>query len=133
MDDVHLLADRDAWAAAQFGAAELGDRRRTRRLVTVAAQAAGNSSGSIPQQAGRWADAKAAYRLFDTQEVTHAAVCQPHFDWTRRRAGDLPMVFMVQDVMAASFTSHRACKGLGPVGTQDGPTGLHQRGAGSVV
>ena len=126
MDDVHLLADREEWAVCQFGTAELGDRRRTRRLVKVAAQAAGNSCGSIPQQAGRWADAKAAYRLFDTEEVTHAAVCQPHFDWTRQRAGELPMVFLVQDVMTAAFTSHHACRGLGPVGTQDGPTGLHQ-------
>ena len=54
------LGERSAWAAAQFDAADLGDRRRTRRLVRLATQMAGNSNGSIPQQTGHAADRKAA-------------------------------------------------------------------------
>jgi len=127
MDGTSLLAERDEWAAAQFGAAELGDTRRTRRSVAFAARAAGDSSGSIPAQSGSWADAKAVCRLFAVPGVTHAAVCQPHFEWTREVAGKFPMVFLVQDIMVAKFTSHRACKGLGPIGTDGtGLTGLHQ-------
>ena len=51
-EGVVTLARRQVWAQQQFGAAQLGDARRTRRLVKLAAQMAGNSSGSIPQQAG---------------------------------------------------------------------------------
>jgi hypothetical protein len=83
MDGTCALADRWRWAEDQFGSADLGDRRRTQRLVKVAAQMAGNSSGTIPQQTGTVADMKAAYRLFSERDVTHEAICRPHFQQTR--------------------------------------------------
>ena len=127
MDGALCLADREQWAFSEFGAADLGDRRRTRRLVKLATLMAGNSSGSIPQQTQTWAETKAAYRLFDADGVTHTAVCQTHFDQTRLAAGQVPMVFLVQDTMVLNFTSHTACTGLGPIGTDQGLMGLHQQ------
>ena len=123
---VQVLADRDEWASSQFADADLGDRRRTKRLVRLATQVAGNSSGSIPQQTGGGADMKAAYRLFAEPEVTHAAICQPHFELTRQLASRIPMVFLVQDTMVLNYTSHAACVGLGPIG-EGGFVGLHQQ------
>lgn len=127
MEGTLALADRQAWAESQFAAAELGDVRRTKRLVRLAATIAGNSSGSIPQQTGCSAAMKAAYRLFDTDEVTHAAVCQPHFELTHQQASKLPLVFLVQDTMVLNFTTHPSCQGLGPIGEGDGLRGLHQQ------
>jgi len=127
MEGMRALADRDEWAASQFAAADLGDRRRTKRLVRLAAMMAGNSSGSIPQQTGGGADMKAAYRLFAAEDVTHATICQPHFAQSRRAAGQIPMVFLVQDTMVLNFTSHAACAGLGPIGEGKGLMGLHQQ------
>ncbi len=75
MDGQVRLADRTRWAREEFEAADLGDVRRTRRLMKVAEQMAGNSSGSISQQTERLADMKAAYRLFAQEVVTHEAVC----------------------------------------------------------
>jgi hypothetical protein len=115
------------WATAQFAGADLGDKRRSRRLVRVAAAAAAGSSGSLPQQTGGGADLKAAYRLFDAEEVTHAAVCATHFELTRRVAEDHPMVFLVQDTTELNFTTHKACKGLAPIGQGNGLRGLHQQ------
>ncbi|MCC6581122.1 MAG: transposase [Phycisphaeraceae bacterium] len=127
MEDTLALADREQWAQSQFAAADLGDRRRTRRLVKLAARMAGNTSGSIPQQTGGGADMKAAYRLFDAEGVTHAAVCQPQFDQTRAAAGGIPMVFLLQDTTVLNFTTHRVCRGLGPMGEGGSLRGLHQR------
>lgn len=127
MEGTLALADRQAWAESQFAAAELGDVRRTKRLVRLAATIAGNSSGSIPQQTGCSAAMKAAYRLFDTDGVTHAAVCQPHFELTHQQASKLPLVFLVQDTMVLNFTTHPSCQGLGPIGEGDGLRGLHQQ------
>jgi hypothetical protein len=77
------LAEPADWAAQQVGAADLRDRRRTRRLVRYAAQAAADPAGSIPQQTGgAWSDTKAAYALFDQEHVTFAAVCTPHWQAT---------------------------------------------------
>lgn len=127
MEGTLALADREHWAHTQFGEAELGDSRLTQRLVQTAGMMAGNASGSIPQQTGCRADMKAAYRLFDNQAVTHAAVCQPHFDHTRTAAGQVPMVFLLQDTTVLNFTTHRACQGLGPIGQGGTLRGLHQQ------
>ena len=73
------VAQREAWAAEQFGTADLGDARRTKRLMKLASQMVGNSSGSIPQQTGSTADMKAAYRLFASEDVSHEAIAtHPH-------------------------------------------------------
>ncbi len=127
MDGARALADRRRWAENQFGSADLGDLRRTRRLVKLAAQMAGHSSGTIPQQTGATADMKAAYRLFSEEDVTHEAICRPHFEQTRERAGQLPMAFLLQDTTVLDFTSHVHCKGLGPIGPDPKMQGLHQQ------
>jgi len=126
MEGVVSFAQRQAWAEQEFAQAALGDRRRTLRLVKAAAQMASNSSGSIPQQAGNRADMKAIYRLFAEPDVTHQAVCAPHFAATRAAASVRPLVFLIQDTTQLNLTSHAACQGLGPMGR--GPLrGLHQQ------
>ncbi|MCP4594246.1 MAG: IS4 family transposase [bacterium] len=125
MDGQLSHAERTGWAEAQFGEAVLGDVRRTRRLVKLGAQMAGNSSGSIPQQTECVADMKAAYRLFAQAEVTHEAICRPHVEQTRARANDLPVVYMLQDTAELDYTRHAKTEGLGPVGTGR-CQGLHQ-------
>jgi hypothetical protein len=126
MDGIRTLAQRHAWAQQEFGTAELGDARRTRRLVRLAAQMAGNSSGSLPQQTERVADMKAAYRLFASPDVTHAAILAPHLEQTRRVASQRPQVFLVQDSAQLNFTRHTHCQGLGPIG-RGALRGLHQQ------
>src|SRR2546423_108970 len=75
------------WAQQQFGEVRLGDRRRTRRAVTVAAAMAADPSGSIPQQSKNWGQAKGAYRLFDAERTTFEAMLDPHWRRTRTLAG----------------------------------------------
>ena len=53
--DGSSLTDPLVWAQETFGAAELGDPRRTRRLVRVAAQMAADPQGSLPREmSGNW-------------------------------------------------------------------------------
>lgn len=78
-----MTSDVGTWAEQQFGACELGDRRRTRRLVKFAAQAAEKPDASTPRQTEVWADLKAAYRLFDRAEATFEAITAPHQALTR--------------------------------------------------
>jgi len=127
MDGTLMLAHRERWAEEQFASADLGDARRTRRLVKLATQMAGHSSGTIPQQTGTAADMKAAYRLFSAAGVTHEAVCRPHWQRTRERAGELPTAFLVQDTAELNFSSHVHCEGLGPIAQGGYFRGLHQQ------
>lgn len=125
MEGTPRLLNREQWAKEQFGESQLGDRRRTRRLVKVAAQMAANSSGSIPQQAGDKAAMKATYRLFAADDVTHEAVCEQHWRQTRAHAGTLSTTFFVSDVCTLSFLGHFKTEGLGPIHSES-DLGLHQ-------
>ena len=52
--DGRKLTDPLAWAQETFGEVELGDPRRTRRLVRVAAQVAADPQGSLPREMLGW-------------------------------------------------------------------------------
>lgn len=75
--------DVNQWAEQQFGACQLGDKRRTRRAVSAAAQFAADPSGSTTRQTESWSDCKAVYRLMDQQQVTFRALAEPHWKQTR--------------------------------------------------
>ena len=111
--DAQLL-DPASWALQQLGGAELGDQRRTRRLVRLATQVAASPSDSLPDQTETWGDLKAAYRLFDAADVTFAGVATPH--WQRTRDGSPGRVLILDDTTEVDFSARRQIQGLGPVG-----------------
>ena len=108
------------WAQQQFGQAELGDRRRSRRAVKVAARMAGHPAGSIPGQNGDWRSTKGAYRLFDCEDVTFEKLSEPHWEQTRQEAAGRAVVLMVQDGTQLDFTRHWETEGLGQIGDGGG-------------
>ena len=108
------------WAATNFAAAELGDKRRTRRLVVTAAQLAQQPEGSLPEHFS-WNPLRAVYRLCNRPEVTHSAVTTTHFSLTRRRMEQAhTTILILHDTTELNFTSHSALEGTGPVGNGQG-------------
>ncbi len=104
------------WAEANFAAAGLGDRRRTRRLIDTAERLAQQPQGSLPAHFA-WNPLRAVYRLCNRPEVTHPAVTAPHFDRTRTQMEQASApVLILHDTTELNFTSHGALKGAGPVG-----------------
>lgn len=117
------VLDVRQWAESEFHGAELGDVRRTRRLVRLAEKIALVPGRSLPEAAGGWADLKAAYRLMDSDSVSFEQVIAPH--WRRTRAACLAggEFLIVEDTTAVSFNGREAAEGLGPLG-EGGGTGL---------
>ncbi len=113
-----LQLDVQQWAEQQFGECDLGDVRRTRRAVKVAAQMASFPNGSLPNQIEGWSDLKAAYRLFDQEDVTFDALATPHWELTRSMAQGTCLV--INDTMETDFGIHRRVEGLGPTGDGGG-------------
>lgn len=103
------------WAEQQFGNCELGDRRRTKRMVKFAAQAAEMPDASTPKQAESWADCKAAYRLFGQEEVTFDALIAPHCEQTRAVGPGVWLV--INDTTEINFGYDRVLTGVGRVGS----------------
>jgi hypothetical protein len=106
------------WVQLNFGSCDLGDKRRTNRLVKVAEEVANNPSASLPSQIERWGDLKSAYRLFDREEVTFEAIASPHWQLTRQRATG--RVLIIGDTTELDFGRFRNIEGVGPTGNGTG-------------
>lgn len=106
------------WAHLNFGSCEIGDKRRVNRLVKVAEEIGNNPSASLPNQIERWGDLKAAYRLFDREEVTFEAIAKPHWELTRQQATG--RVLVIGDTTEIDFGRFRNIEGVGPTGNGTG-------------
>jgi Transposase DNA-binding/Transposase Tn5 dimerisation domain len=112
------IMEIDKWSEQQFGTCEFGDLRRTRRMVKLAAQAATQPDASTPQQTERWADCQAAYRLVARDEVTFAAVIEPHCAATRAVGPGTWLV--INDTTEINFGYQREIPGVGRLGHDAG-------------
>jgi len=102
-----------------FGAAQLGDRRRTRRLVALADRFLAHPRGWLPQKCGDPAVYQALLGLLDAPTVTHHSVLQPHRERTLRRLADHPgqTTLLPGDITELDFTSRTSLRGqLGRLG-----------------
>lgn len=111
-----VILETKEWAKATFGKCVLGDKRRTERLIKLAEQAAARPDGSTPEQTESWGDCKAAYRLFDQEDVTFDAIVAPHCEQTRAvcRPGDIKL--LINDTTEIDYGLMRRATGLGPTG-----------------
>ena len=108
--------DSDAtWAEDEFGAADLGDVRRTARLVQLASVLGAQPSASLPDATDDPATLKAAYRFFDNDYVRAEAMLESHVQSTTRRMQAVELVLAVQDTTSLDWTDHPATTGLGPL------------------
>ena len=113
------------WAAAEFGATDLGDIRRTRRLVAMAAGAALRPSGKVSAVFDRSRDREGAYDFLENAHVDADAVAASVFDATLKRATGNKVVFVAIDGSSLSLPDGAGSKGFGPVGSPNCPaTGL---------
>jgi hypothetical protein len=104
--------DTFRFADSVFGEAQLGDQRRTRRLVTLTDQICRHPGGSLPQKLHAPKDLKALYRLCDTKDVTHQAIIQSARQATLRKIREHPDdVLILHDATELDYTTQTA---LGP-------------------
>lgn len=118
------VVDLKAFAAAEFGGADLGDARLDRRLLTLVEGLAADPSRSIPKALGQWSAIKGAYRLLAHVDVTRERVLMPHFQATSERIRQVEDVLVVQDTTFLNFTHHPATEGLGNIGSKGAPNQL---------
>ena len=113
--------DPENWAFVNFGKAEFGHKRKTDRVVAIAATAAVHGSWSTPVQFKTDAEAKAACRLFNSEVVTHAAVTASHRQRviSQARVSANPVLFIHDDTML-DFSHRHALEGIGPIGNGKG-------------
>jgi hypothetical protein len=104
------------WAVNEFADAELGDVRRTKRLVELAHVLAQHPTAALPEACGDGAMLKAAYRFFSNDDIDPQDVLSSHIESTYSRLDKVPLVLAVQDTTEVDWTGHPATTGLGPLG-----------------
>jgi hypothetical protein len=103
----------EGWATNEFSEVDLGDKRRTKRLIRLAEQRSEHPNDSIAASCGEKADTKAAYRLLDNEAIGAEAILEGHFQASAERAAKEKLVFAVQDTTELNYTKHPATQGIG--------------------
>jgi hypothetical protein len=114
------MLDPKRWAEQTFGGVHLHDLRRTRRAVQAATHLAENPLGSLPAQLHTWKATKALYRLLGEEDVTFAALLQPHVEQTRAQATAAPVILLVQDTTDIDLSHRHKISGVGQIGNERG-------------
>jgi hypothetical protein len=112
-----------AWAAAEFGDAQLGDPRRTKRLVAMGATIAGRPAGRITRAFANGAEREAAYRLIENAGFSATAIAASIHGAAARRAADYKRIIVPIDGVA--FTMAYQGKGFGPICNKVHGNGAH--------
>ena len=103
-----------SWAEEELGAAELGDARRSRRLVRLVERLAEQPSASIPAACSGAAETKAAYRLLSHEAVGWSDILAPHLERSVQRMSAEAVVLCLQDTTELDFNG-QSIQGLGPL------------------
>lgn len=119
-----VLSDCYSWADGVFGRAELGDIRRTRRLVTLATSLAQHVGLSIVKSSHSAAEVEGAYRLMRNPEVLPEAIAQAGFTATAKAAQACPLLLALEDTTTITFTHSTAREELGNTSTSPHSRGL---------
>jgi hypothetical protein len=108
-----------SFAQANFGQLDLGDKRRTGRLVQSVEEMCRHPGGTMPDKINQPANLRGFYRLMDRPEVTHQTVMNGHTAQTRRSIAALGSgtVLLLHDATELDYTSKKSLKGsLGQIG-----------------
>lgn len=113
-----LQSPQHSFGEVMFAGAQLGDRRRTRRLVQLADQLCKHPGGSLPEKLRSPKDLKALYRLCDRDEVSHAtlmaSVRQAVLDEVDKHNDT---ILILHDGTELDYSTHQSLAGqLGQVG-----------------
>ena len=104
------------WAQTEFALAELGDRRRTQRLVKMASALAHCPGGTLLQAFPEGKDLKAAYRFLSQPQASYERILTPHWARTRRACQEPGEYLLIEDTTELDYTGHGATQDLGFIG-----------------
>jgi len=113
------------WATSVFGAAQLGDRRRTDRLVLIGARAALHPAGKVTEVIVNPAEQQGAYDFLECQHVSPSQIVSAAANAAFIAAAEQRFAFAVIDGTSLSLADHARTKKFGALGPDvHGGTGL---------
>ncbi len=101
------------WTEKEFEMVDLGDGRLNQRLVNISQQILESPQSHINKACGDWRDTKAAYRLFQNENVNYQDIIEAHAQMTKERAKQEETILAIQDTTYYNYTHHPKTEGLG--------------------
>ena len=111
-----IQADDINWAVNECAEADLGEVRRTKRLVARAHVLAQPPTAALPEACGDGAMRNAAYRFVSHDDIEPPDFLSSPIESTDRRLDKGPLVLAGQDTTDVDWPGHPATTGLGPRG-----------------
>ena len=108
-----------SWVFDEFGGADLGDARRTERLVKLASALAKRPTASFPEAFQTQAELTAAYRFYDNDQIDPDDILASHTHTTIDRIREKPLILAVQDTTEFDFTGRKGLKDAGPLSNKN--------------
>jgi hypothetical protein len=105
--------------------ADLGDKRRSERLLRLAAAVAANPSASFRHGLGGGAALEGGYRFINNEAVEAEDILGPHQRQTRERASQRHRVIAIHDTTELAFEGDTPREGLGRLRKKDGMQGFY--------
>ena len=115
----------------EYGKAEFGDERLSKRLQKLLGQLASDPTSSISGACKDPYQAKAAYRFVGNDEVTVEAITKVTRDVTTAsiKAAKPSVLLIIQDTSELNYTNLKATEGLGSISGRKTASGLEMHSA----
>lgn len=109
------------WARETFETTPLGDVRRTRRLVGIAAGAARRPSGKVSDVFDKSHEREGAYDFLENDAIPASAIGEMLYAASVEHAKAESLVYVVVDGSSLTLTDGDEAKGFGPIGSANCP------------
>ena len=118
-------SDAEQWAEDTFAHADLGDTRRTKRLVNIASSLASHTGQSLVQSLQSPADTEAAYRFIRNQAIDAKAIDEAGFAATARCAKNYKCLLALEDTTSLEFVHRTVREQMGHLTSNKYHRGMH--------
>lgn len=105
--------NNSVWINSEFKSIQFGDKRLSKRFISVMENLSRSPSTSVNGAFASWAETKAAYRLFDNDKFSVDEVLDKHRQGTLDRAKGEKYVLAIQDTTTLNYHDHKNKEGLG--------------------
>ncbi len=113
---MHMATSARSWAENVFGSSNLGDKRRTERLVEMASHYASSiGESTVRACGGDPALVEGAYRFIRNDKISPQAIAEGGFQSSAKAAQDYETLLAVEDTTTLSY-QHNVAKELGDLG-----------------
>ena len=106
------------WAEEELSRANLGDKRRNKRLVKIVEDLAAQPNESVPQASRDNAAMQGMYEFWANRRIEAAGIIAAHTEATIERIKEHQVVLAIQDKTELDLGQRKRTKGIGGISNQ---------------